>query len=116
MQPITLRRFLVLGALLAAPAVAWAGSPSATPDVTPFQAVAGAPVSVQTLAGLHGKDIPDAVSFTGAVSGNSASGATGSIANNNSVTGNSGFTTVIQNTGNNALFQTSTIVNITLSH
>lgn len=75
----------------------------------------GTPVSASALAASHGRDIPmsklKATSF-----GNSASGTTGAISNTNSISGNEGLTTVIQNTGSNALFQTSTVVNITLNH
>lgn len=47
--------------------------------------------------------------------GNTATGvSSGDAAMTGSVTSNSGFTTVFQNTGNNVLFQNSTTVNITL--
>lgn len=52
---------------------------------------------------------------TGTVAGNLADGATtGSAVMEGSVRGNSGFTTVFQNTGNNVLFQNTTVVNITV--
>ena len=47
--------------------------------------------------------------------GNSANNSlTGSISNGQSVNGNTGLTTVIQNTGNNSLLQSSMTVNITV--
>lgn len=47
--------------------------------------------------------------------GNSADNSiTGSITNGQSVNGNTGLTTVIQNTGNNSLLQSSMTVNITV--
>ncbi|HQT73795.1 MAG TPA: hypothetical protein PLX84_07620 [Acidiphilium sp.] len=75
----------------------------------------GTPVSTSALAASHGRDIP-ASQLSATSFGNTASGSTGTISNTNSVSGNQGLTTVIQNTGNNALFQTSTVVNITLNH
>lgn len=52
----------------------------------------------------------------GTVSNNSvgAGSLTGSITDNQSVQNNSGFTTVMQNTGNNALLQNSTSVYVSL--
>ena len=51
----------------------------------------------------------------GTDSGNNANGSlTGSILNGQSVNGNTGLTTVIQNTGNNSLLQSSMTVNITV--
>lgn len=51
----------------------------------------------------------------GADSGNNANNSlTGSILNGQSVNGNTGLTTVIQNTGNNSLLQSSMTVNITV--
>lgn len=81
----------------------------------PFTSLVGAPISGGELAASHGKDIP-ANSLYATSTHNIASGTTGSISTTDSVTGNNGLTTVIQNTGNNALFQTSTVVNITLNH
>lgn len=80
-------------------------------------ALFGAPVGTEELAGLRarGSD-PIATTLNQAgFSGNTATGATsGDAAMNGSVSSNSGFTTVFQNTGNNVLFQNSTTVNITL--
>lgn len=51
----------------------------------------------------------------GSDTGNSANNSiTGSILDTQSVNGNTGLTTVIQNTGNNALLQSSMTVNITV--
>lgn len=112
MSKSTLSQIVVLAAFLAAPLAAHATSPSVS-----VQAIAGSPVSSHVLADLHGKGVTVNVpSAFGTDSNNSASGSTGGISNTNSVTGNTGFTNVIQNTGNNSLFQTSTVVNISLSH
>ena len=114
-----LKKFTMLS-ILAAPLLAFplagqaAGTPSTGTD-NPFTSLAGSPVSSGELAASHGKDVP-ASNLYATSSGNSATGNTGSINTTNSVTGNTGLTTVIQNTGNNALFQTSTVVNVTLSH
>ena len=115
-----LKKFTVLS-MLAAPLLAFpfagqaAGTPSNSTNSNPFASLAGVPVSAGELAASHGKDVP-ANSLYATSSGNSAIGNTGAISTTNSVTGNTGLTTVIQNTGNNSLFQTSTVVNITLSH
>lgn len=100
--------FLLPGAAFAAPSPT-----SVTAD--PFHALAGTPLSKHALADAYGKALPPA--NVGIQVGNSANGSeTGTITNHDSMNGNTGFTTVIQNTGNNSLFQTSTVVNITLSH
>ena len=44
-----------------------------------------------------------------------SSGGGGTITNNNSINGNTGITTVFQNTGNNSLFQSQTIINIAIN-
>ncbi len=113
MSKSNLSQIVVLAAFLAAPLAAHATSPSVS-----VQAIAGSPVSSHVLADLHGKGVTVNVpSAFGTDSNNNASGSTtGGISNSNSVTGNTGFTNVIQNTGNNSLFQTSTVVNISLSH
>jgi hypothetical protein len=53
----------------------------------------------------------------GALKGNAVIGTsdTGTITTTGSINGNSGFTTVIQNSGNNSLFQQTTAVYITLA-
>ncbi len=104
--------------ILAAPLLVFplAGHAAGTSSINnPFAKLAGSPVSAGELAASHGKDVPEN-SLYATSSGNSATGNTGAINTTNSVTGNIGLTTVIQNTGNNSLFQTSTVVNITLSH
>lgn len=103
---------LLLGAVLFAPIAAQAAQPSSSAN--PFSALIGAPVSPGTLAATHGKDVP--TTNLASSSNNIANGTTGTINDTNSIAGNTGLTTVIQNTGNNSLFQTSTIVNITLNH
>lgn len=104
----------VLIGLLLVPGAVFAASPAST-GAAPFQALEGAPLSRHALADAYGKALPP--DNVGIQVGNSANGSeTGTITNHNSMNGNTGFTTVIQNTGNNSLFQTSTVVNITLNH
>ena len=114
MSKFNLSHAIALTVLLAAPLAAQAATPSGSPNLQSLQTIAGLPVTSHVLAGLHGKGItinPNYATDTG----NSAQGATGNIYNSNSVTGDTGFTNVIQNTGNNSLFQTSTVVNINLN-
>ena len=112
-------RYLVTVALFAGMMMP-VGEALAAPPQQPYSpsflgALANARVSDQTLAAAHGKNIPVNSIATGYVSNNTSSGPTGTISDVNSINGNQGFTTVIQNTGNNSLFQTSTVVNITMS-
>lgn len=53
---------------------------------------------------------------TGSVGGNTvgSNSPTGAISDNQSINGNTGFTNVFQNTGNNSLFQSSTTISITV--
>ena len=107
--------FVLVAPLLFFPLAGQAAGTSSASTNNPFSQLVGAPVSAGELAASHGKDIPSN-SLYATSSGNSATGNTGAINTSNSVTGNTGLTTVIQNTGNNSLFQTSTVVNITLNH
>ncbi len=79
--------------------------------------LAGTAVSTAELGReqARGIAITSAVS-NGAVSGNSVGpgAVTGSITTNNSINDNVGITTVFQNTGNNALFQSSTSIFISV--
>jgi hypothetical protein len=91
----------------------------------PAYAADPGPQASTALSGLAGSAIPTAqlgklrggtfvVSSTnfGIDSGNSANNSqTGTILNNNSING-TGITTVLQNTGNNTLMQSSTTINI----
>lgn len=114
------KRFVIFGGIvsllvsLALPAAA-AGPASAT-TVSLLSNLGGRQVSDQILADMHGRDVPANPAQLGTVDNNSSSGTTGAINDYSSVTGNQGITTVIQNTGSNDLFQTSTIVNIQLNN
>ncbi len=67
------------------------------------------------LAKMRGGSGTVAAINLGSDTGNSADNSvTGSISNVQSVNGNTGLTTVIQNTGNNSLLQSSMTVNITV--
>lgn len=73
------------------------------------------PVSLSDLQGSAAKGLPDDLN-SAQVSANSVGSntVTGIISNTGSLNNNSGLTTVLQNTGNNSLFQTSTVMNITI--
>jgi len=108
-------KFLSVGALLGVAVGFSAAASAASPADALTSLLSGTAVSEHALANEHGKGITiNGPLDAGAVTGNSSTGPTGSIANANSVNNNSGFTTVFQNTGNNSLFQSSTIVNITM--
>lgn len=109
-----LRLALLIGLFLL-PAAAFAAPSPTSVAADPFHALASTSLSKHALADTYGKAMPPA--NVGVQFGNSANHSqTGTISNHSSMNGNTGFTTVIQNTGNNSLFQTSTVVNITLSH
>jgi hypothetical protein len=72
-------------------------------------------VPTAQLAKMRGGSGTVAAINLGTDTGNSADNSiTGSISNAQSVNGNTGLTTVIQNTGNNSLLQSSMTVNITV--
>ncbi|GAN78995.1 hypothetical protein [Acidocella aminolytica] len=103
--------------LLAYPALASGATngPSANDSNALVAALGTDALPTSQLSKLRG-----ASGFVGAVNigtntGNSADNSiTGSISNTRSVNNNVGLTTVIQNTGNNALIQSSMTVNITV--
>ena len=72
-------------------------------------------VTADDLGRNAAKGLPDnlnsAISQANTVAGNSV---TGTIINAGSINNNVGLTTILQNTGNNSLFQTSTVVNVTM--
>jgi hypothetical protein len=77
----------------------------------------GQPVGAEELAGQRARGTPEdlPVMNRADAGGNTATGnTTGNASMTDSVRSNSGFTTVFQNTGNNVLLQSSTIVNITV--
>lgn len=106
--------FVALGLLVGAPL---APSAIASEQRDPA-ALLGAPLGEAALSGLRARGTTDeelplgGAGTVGALTGNTAIGTTGSAVMDGSVLGNSGFTTVFQNTGNNVLFQNTTVVNI----
>ncbi|MBV8937644.1 MAG: hypothetical protein JO095_17820 [Alphaproteobacteria bacterium] len=92
-------------------------------------ALAGAVVPAAELGGQRARGIKitnvdtnytvdsGAALSAGALKGNAVIGTsdTGTITTTGSINGNTGFTTVFQNTGNNSLFQQTTSINITLA-
>ena len=103
-------------ASLAFPAAAATGGPASVPTALLLSRLAKRKVSDHALGDMHGRNIPANPAQLGTVDNNVSSGVTGSINDYGSVTGNQGITTVIQNTGNNDLFQTLTTVNIHLNN
>jgi hypothetical protein len=77
--------------------------------------LASSAVTTAELRGNFAKGFPDtlnqAVTQSNVVGSDTV---TGTITNIGSINSNAGITTVLQNTGNNSLFQTSTILNITI--
>ncbi len=106
--------FMAATSTLAAPATAWAAAPPAATQQTP--------------AGFGAAAVPDSElsNFRGGASITNINDLNGTLYNNNaldSVTGNnfvtdgalagsSGFSTLIQNSGNNVLIQNATILNL----
>lgn len=80
-------------------------------------ALAGTAVPTAELGSQHARGILIGSALSeGAVTGNSVGrgSVTGTITNNNSINNNVGITTVLQNTGNNSLIQSSTSILITI--
>jgi hypothetical protein len=106
---------MAVAAMLLALALA---SPVAASELSRRSALDGlAPLSATELSRATGRGGIDLEAVNGAIMRDNAVGAnsiTGSNAITNSLNGNSGIVTVFQNTGNNALFQSSTSVNINL--
>lgn len=108
--------FMAAASTLEAPATAWAADTPAATQQT------------QTLAGFGAAAVPDSElsNFRGGASITNINDLNGTLYNNNaldSVTGNnfvtdgalagsSGFSTLIQNSGNNVLIQNATILNL----
>lgn len=97
-------------AIILGPALALAADP---PRPSPLAGLA--PLSAAELGRATGRGGLDLDAVNAAIMRDNAVGPnsiTGSNAITNSLNGNSGITTVFQNTGNNALFQSSTSVTI----
>ncbi len=84
--------------------------------------LSGAAVANSDLGKQHGRGINiiggnGANINSGVLTDNSVAGfsVTGTIANTNSVNNNAGITTVLQNTGNNVIFQSAVNINISVS-
>ena len=114
-------RSILHGAFVAAIvglAGAFAASPASASGPRDPTALLGAPLGEAALSGLRARgtgeeELPlGGAGNVGGLTGNTAAGTTGSAVMDGSVLGNSGFTTVFQNTGNNVLFQNTTVVNI----
>lgn len=92
-------------------------SPAPTMAPAPMVLLGVGPVSDTALDGRRGgAETLNDMDLEGVVSGNHASHlVTGqNIVTDGSLTGNAGFATVVQNSGNNVLIQNATIVNIKL--
>jgi hypothetical protein len=107
------RRLLLVTVMGAAPLLAWTGSSRAE---APQASSMGAPVSESALSQYRGaRDITFNLQDTeGQLYNNQA---TNTLSGGNQVSGQAfaglnGFSTVIQNSGNNVLIQNSTIVNV----
>lgn len=80
-----------------------------------LNSLAGAAVPTAQLRTMRGGDFVVSSTNIGADTGNSANNSpTGIIVDNQAINNNTGITTVFQNTGNNALLQSSTTVNISV--
>ena len=110
---------LLVGSLIGMPGTGFAqgvssGGPPAGPATGRIAILlAGASVSNRELGREAARGLPN--DLYGSVSSNTDTGSAGGpITTTNSINGNSGITTVFQNTGNNSLFQSQTIINVTI--
>ena len=107
------RPLLTVGLLCSAISPALAAGPDNPASV--LSVLGTAQVPSDQLAKLRGGTLVAPSINIGIDSGNSANNSTtGSISNSQSVNNNTGLTTILQNTGNNALLQSSMSVNITV--
>jgi len=101
-------------ALFVGPHKAAAASP-ADPASAIVGSLGDSAISTKQLSTMRGGALVISSQNIGTDSGNSANNTvTGSIIDNHSINGNTGITTIFQNTGNNTLFQASTTVNISI--
>lgn len=119
----------VLGVAVAIHGSCLAGESSIAASGGILGGLANSAVPTAELSGQHARGIKTvnidsnytvdsgAALSNGALRGNSVVGTTdtGTITTTGSINGNNGFTTVIQNSGNNSLFQQTTAVYITLA-
>ncbi|WP_297368649.1 hypothetical protein [Acidocella sp.] len=100
-----------LAAVLVAGPVRAAGAGDTSND--PLASLGGSAVNAAQLSAMRGGTFVASSVNIGIDTGNSANNSvTGGISNNQSVNNNTGLTTVLQNTGNNALLQSSMTINI----
>ncbi|HQT43518.1 MAG TPA: hypothetical protein PLD79_05935 [Halothiobacillus sp.] len=100
-------------AIFSASHPAYAADPAPQTN-TALSNLAGSAIPSTQLGELRGGTFVIASTNIGIDSGNSANNSpTGTIINNNSING-TGITTVLQNTGNNTLMQSSTTINIAI--
>jgi hypothetical protein len=98
----------------------FAATPASADGPLDPAALLGAPLGQAALSDLRARGTGEeglplgGAGNVGGLTGNTAAGTTGTAVMEGSVLGNSGFTTVFQNTGNNVLFQNTTVVNITV--
>jgi hypothetical protein len=89
---------------------------SSDPTDAALSSLAGTAVPTTQLRTMRGGNLVVASGNVGIDTGNSANdSSTGKIIDNQSINNNAGITTIFQNTGNNALIQSSTTVNISVN-
>ena len=110
----TLGAALLVGSLFGMPGIGFAQGVSAGPATGGIAGLlAGTSVSNRELGHQAARGLPN--DLYGSVSANTDTGSAGGpITTTNSINGNSGITTVFQNTGNNSLFQSQTVINVTI--
>lgn len=92
--------------------------PAAAQTRTPLEALIGPPIAAGDLGQARARGAVEVPLSTSAATQNGNSVGANSMTGTNSIagslSGNAGITTVFQNSGNNALFQNSTTLNITI--
>lgn len=102
---------LLVASLFSISSAAFAGQPTAPDGITSL--LAGTAVSDRDLGREAARGL--ATDLYGSVQGNTnLAGGGGQILNTNSINNNSGITTIFQNTGNNSLFQSQTVINVSI--
>jgi len=109
---------LLVGSLVGLPVSGFAQGPSGQPSGGSGQPsggiarlLAGTAVSNRDLRSEAGRGL----TMSGTVENNwNTGGGGGTITNTQSINGNTGITTVFQDTGNNSLFQSQTVINVAI--
>ncbi len=106
--------YLIAGVMLQGTAAF--ASPAADGNASPLLALGKPATTAQLKAARARGELVVSAASSGNVGNNSvgAGSTTGTITDNQSVQNNSGFTTVLQNTGNNALLQNSTSIYVSV--